>query len=170
MKLKNINLGVGKDQHGNLRDASISFSNRNDIGEMISGNFGMTQGEYAKIESGELELHDLIVEKVKELLEIEIESDSLLMVTELKKQVEEKNKTIEELTQSVEQLTKELKEKNDEIQTMITELMLIISNTEEGEEEPTEPEPHEGENNEDDTDPDTGNSDTDTGNEVEGGE
>lgn len=110
MKLKNINLGVGKDEDGNLRDASISFSNRNEIGEMVSGNFGMTQGEYKKIESGELKLHDLIVEKVKKLLEIDIESDSLLMVTELKKQVEEKDKTIKELTQSVTKLTADLQD------------------------------------------------------------
>ena len=110
MKLKNINLGVGKDEDGNLRDASISFSNRNDIGEMISGNFGMTQGEYKKIESGELKLHDIIVEKVKQLLEIDIESDSLLMVTELKKQLEDKEKTIKDLTQSVTKLTSDLQD------------------------------------------------------------
>lgn len=77
---------------------------------MVSGSFGVTQDEYARIERKELNLHDLLVEKVKQLLEIDIESDSVLMIAELKKQLEEKDKTIKELTQSVTKLTTDLQD------------------------------------------------------------
>lgn len=117
MRIDRINLGVDTDEKGMVRSASVFFENINELGERISGNFGITTEQYKKIQAEELTIREIAEAKVVELFEIKPNQDALAGVVELRKDLEDKDKLIQELTEQL------------EMQTMlITELTLLISN------------------------------------------
>lgn len=117
MRIDRINLGVDTDEKGMVRSASVFFENINELGERISGNFGITTEQYKKIQAEELTIREIAEAKVVELFEIKPNQDALAGVVELRKDLEDKDKLMQELTEQL------------EMQTMlITELTLLISN------------------------------------------
>lgn len=127
MRIDRINLGVDTDEKGMVRSASVYFENVNELGERISGNFGITVEQYKKIQTEELTIREIAEAKITELFELKPSEDAMAGVVELRKQIEtnkseltENVNTIKaELTASYEQVEKSVKQAiGEELETL----------------------------------------------------
>lgn len=143
LRIDRINLGVDTDENGMVRSASVYFENVSEIGERISGNFGITVEQYNKVQNKEISIREIAEAKVIELFQIKPDQDAMAGVVELRNQLKEKDEIIQGLKEQIDAQT-----------MMITELTLLISNLGMGEIPAPEEESDEETNNENtDTNP-----------------
>lgn len=128
MRIDRINLGVDTDENGMVRSASVYFENVSEIGERISGNFGITVEQYNKVQNKELTIREIAEAKVIELFQIKPNQDAMAGVVELRKQLESKDKELQTQTEMILELTLMLS------QMSVTELESELDEVEENDE------------------------------------